>query len=153
MGTLFRPINWIFGKLGIKRFPAPFFLKNRAIRYVVLGLMLTLLIVFTRLGFQRNLLLYVTGISVIATLFFEESFWHHNICPYGTILGFSARVSPLGLKIDEKNCISCGLCQKVCPSEAISTLADGKRRIIKNECLACFKCLEICPVNVIRYRK
>ncbi|MEA1911211.1 MAG: 4Fe-4S dicluster domain-containing protein, partial [Spirochaetota bacterium] len=99
-----------------------------------------------------NLILYVTIISVVLTLIFEESFWHSNVCPYGTILSLSSRPAKFSVKIDEEKCTSCGLCQKVCPSDSIVTLENKKRRITKNSCLTCFKCQEVCPVNVISYR-
>ncbi|MCD6397994.1 MAG: 4Fe-4S binding protein [Spirochaetaceae bacterium] len=152
MGTLFRPINWIYGKLGIKRFKTPNFLNKKVVRYVILLLMAAALILSMKFKIRTNILIYVTIISIFITLFFEESFWHNNLCPYGTILSLSSRPSRLSVKIDDKGCTSCGLCQKVCPVDAIITLETKKRQIVKNECLVCFKCQEICPVDVIQYR-
>ncbi len=152
MGTLFRPINWIYGKLGIKRFKTPNFLNKKVVRYVILLLMAAALILSMKFKIRTNILIYVTIISIFITLFFEESFWHNNLCPYGTILSLSSRPSRLSVKIDDKGCTSCGLCQKVCPVDAIITLETKKRQIVKNECLVCFKCQEVCPVDVIQYR-
>ena len=152
MGTLFRPINWIYGKLGIKRLKTPGFFKNRIIRYIILLFMAASLIISFKLKVRVNILIYVTALSVLVTLFFEESFWHHHICPYGALLSLSSRPSVLSVKIDEENCTACGLCQKVCPADSIETLPSKKRHIIKNECLTCFKCQEVCPVDVIHYQ-
>ncbi len=153
MGTLFRPINWIYGKIGIKRLKTPAIFRKPVIRYGILILMIAPLLVSFKLKVFINILLYVTIFSVAVTLFFEETFWHHHLCPYGTLLNLSSRPSVLSVKIDEERCASCGLCQKVCPASAIETLESKKRHIIKTECLTCFKCQEVCPVDVIHYRR
>ena len=152
MNTIFRPINWIYGKLGIKRLKTPGFFKYKAVRYIILALMLGSMVLTMKLQIKINLLLYIIITSVAVTLIFEESFWHSHICPYGTILSLSSRPSKYSVKIDEDSCTGCGLCQKVCPAEAIVTLDTGKRRITKNSCLSCFKCQEVCPPMVISYR-
>ena len=152
MGTLFRPINWIYSKLGLKRLKTPRIFENSIFRFFTLiliaaGVMLTL-----KFKIRVNILLYVVLLSVIITLFFEETFWHKHLCPYGALLSLSSRPSVLSVKINEDACTSCGLCQRVCPSNAIVTLESKKRRVVKNECLVCFKCQEVCPVDVIKYR-
>lgn len=152
MNTLFRPINWLYGKLGIKRLKTPGFFKYKAVRYVVLVLILASMVLTKRFNIKVNLLLYITIISVLITIIFEESFWHSHLCPYGTILSLSTRPAKLSVKIDEEKCTTCGLCQKVCPSESIITLDTKKRQITRNSCLTCFKCQEVCPGNAISYR-
>jgi len=152
MNTLFRPINWLYGKLGIKKLKTPEFFKYKAVRYIVLVLILASMVLTKKFKIKVNLLLYITIISVLITLIFEESFWHSHLCPYGTILSFSSRPAKLSVKIDKEKCIACGLCQKVCPSESILTLDTKKRQITKNSCLTCFKCQEVCPVDAISYR-
>jgi len=152
MNTFFRPINWIYGKLGIKRIKTPRFFKHKVIRYIFLVLMLGSMILTQKFKIKINLLLYVTIAAVAVTLIFEESFWHGNVCPYGTILNLTSRPSKFSVKIDEEKCTACGVCQKVCPSESIVTLDSKKRQIIKNSCLTCFKCQEVCPSGAIMYR-
>lgn len=51
-----------------------------------------------------------------------------------------------------ENCISCGLCEKICPVNAIA-LKDGKPQWIKNECAQCLGCLNRCPKAAIEYGK
>lgn len=48
-------------------------------------------------------------------------------------------------------CISCGLCEKVCPTGTI-TLADGKP-VWKDTCVQCVACIHRCPVRAIEYGK
>ena len=152
MKTLFRPINWIYGILGIKRLKTPGVFKYKVVRYIVLGLMLASMVLTMKFKIKVNLLLYVTIASVVVTLIFEESFWHSHVCPYGTILSLSSKPAKLSVKIDENQCTACGLCQKVCPAEAIVTLDTKKRKITTNSCLTCFKCQEVCPSKAISYR-
>jgi ferredoxin-type protein NapH len=152
MNTVFRSINWVYGKLGIKRPKTPLFFKHKAFKYIILVIILLSLILTMKLRIKVNLTLYVSIIGIVATLFLEESFWHNYICPYGTIQSFSSRPAKLSVKIDEDNCKNCGTCQKVCPAEAIKTLDSKKRRVTKNLCLTCFKCQEVCPPKVITYR-
>ncbi len=52
---------------------------------------------------------------------------------------------------DEK-CISCGLCEKNCPDEAIS-IKNGKPEWIKNKCQHCTACINRCPVQAIQFGK
>jgi len=152
MNTIFRPINWIYGKLGIKRLKTPGFMKHKVIKYLFLILIVAAMVLTMKFKIKVNLILYATITSIALTLIFEESFWHNNICPYGTILNLSSRPAKLSVKIDEEKCTACGLCQKVCPAEAIVTLDTKKRRITTNSCLTCFKCQEVCPSNAIAYR-
>jgi ferredoxin len=54
------------------------------------------------------------------------------------------------MEIEESGCISCGACQKKCPSGSILTREDGKRYNQKNECLLCYQCIEACPTKVCK---
>lgn len=46
-------------------------------------------------------------------------------------------------------CISCGLCERVCPTGTI-TLAEG-RPVWSNTCVQCVACIHRCPVGAIEY--
>lgn len=49
------------------------------------------------------------------------------------------------------DCISCGLCQRICPTGTI-TLADGKP-VWADTCVQCVACIHRCPVRAIEYGK
>lgn len=49
------------------------------------------------------------------------------------------------------SCISCGLCEKVCPMNNI-TLTDGKP-VWNNNCIHCTACINKCPKQAIEYGK
>jgi pyruvate formate lyase activating enzyme len=46
-------------------------------------------------------------------------------------------------------CLSCGLCSKVCPGEAIEVDKDGERRIDHLACDQCGLCADTCPVGAM----
>ncbi|MCS7131658.1 MAG: NADH-quinone oxidoreductase subunit I [Hadesarchaea archaeon] len=56
--------------------------------------------------------------------------------------------------VDKEMCISCGLCAKVCPTDAI-TLDEktGKPRIWLARCIFCGRCAEVCPRKAITMTK
>lgn len=49
-------------------------------------------------------------------------------------------------------CISCGLCQEICPCGAIS-LTDGRPSWTKAQCVRCLGCLHRCPAGAIHWKK
>lgn len=152
MNTLFRPITWIRKKLNLKPLKTPGFMNHRAIRFIFAALFFLVMLITKRMEVELPLPAIITGFSLLVVLFFEESLWHNSICPYGTIFSFTSRSAKKGMVIDEATCISCGKCQKVCPSNAIDTLDTKKRRIRKPDCLVCHSCVEVCSAGAIKYR-
>jgi len=52
------------------------------------------------------------------------------------------------VEINQNFCRGCGICQRVCPSGAIS-LVFGKAYIDKEKCQGCYRCVNICPFGAI----
>jgi hydrogenase-4 component H len=53
-------------------------------------------------------------------------------------------------------CVSCGLCSRDCPAQAIEMVeVNGKRRplIHLDQCIFCYQCAESCPRNAIKSSK
>lgn len=151
MNTIFRPITWLRSKLGIRPLKTPRFMTNPAVRVIFLVLFVASMLLAKRLKEELPLPALITGLSVLVVLFFEEALWHNAMCPYGTILSLSSRMAPKHYRVEDKACISCGKCQKVCPVYVIDTLESGKRSIRKSDCLACGACAEACPAKAIRF--
>jgi len=147
MNTMFRFIDVFYRKLKIKRAAPPVFLSGRLTRFLILALFIGAMVIIRKRQIPVNMLLYLMAFSVLVTLFFEESFWHKSLCPFGTILSFTSRKSLINMSIDEEVCISCGLCQKVCPPASIQTLDNKKRQNTVHECLMCYECVSHCPVK------
>lgn len=49
------------------------------------------------------------------------------------------------------DCIGCGLCEKICPTESIK-IADGKAKFVLENCDLCFACIHRCPKEAINYK-
>lgn len=49
-------------------------------------------------------------------------------------------------------CISCGLCEKNCPVNAIE-MRDGKPKWVKFKCIHCMTCISRCPKKAIRFAR
>lgn len=152
MNTLFRPLGWIYKKLGIKRARTPGFLRHPAFRYAFLALFVGTMLVLRRQDIKLPLLAIVTGVAVFITLFFEEALWHNHLCPYGTLLKFTSSKAAKSEKIDEEACISCGACIKVCPVNCIDIVPETKKmRIRTPDCITCHSCEVVCPTGAISY--
>jgi formate hydrogenlyase subunit 6/NADH:ubiquinone oxidoreductase subunit I len=64
--------------------------------------------------------------------------------------GKKTRLSRGHVVIDPSRCISCGMCMKKCPSEAICVEKDAKTWTIDRlRCVVCNSCVEVCPVKCL----
>lgn len=83
---------------------------------------------------------------VLSTLrYFEKEYIEHikdKKCKAGVCN------SLLNFKIT-KNCIGCGACKKVCPSDAISGELKKKHTINQEKCIKCGSCFNVCPIKAI----
>ncbi len=56
----------------------------------------------------------------------------------------------LKVKINPKKCKECGLCKKVCPTDAIiGEVKKGAFKIDQEKCVGCLACIEKCPFDAI----
>lgn len=52
----------------------------------------------------------------------------------------------------DDTCISCGLCEEVCPTRTIR-MSEGKPKWVNPTCSHCLACIHRCPVEAIQYGK
>ena len=52
------------------------------------------------------------------------------------------------LRINEDLCIECGVCEGICPVDAISQ-GENSYVIDEEACLICSQCLEACPTKAM----
>ena len=83
-------------------------------------------------------------IALAVLSFFLRNFWCRTLCPYGALLGLLALASPLRVRREEKNCISCSKCDRVCPG---AIRVSVKASVLSPECIGGGECVSICPAK------
>ena len=51
--------------------------------------------------------------------------------------------------VDQKICVACGVCWKVCPKEAISIYRGCYAVVQEEKCVGCGLCAKSCPAGCI----
>ena len=137
-----------------KRLKTPKWAKSSIVRIGVLLLFFITFIFVRKTGKKLPVLPAMFAVGILLTVFFEPSFWHSNLCPYGTLFSFFSKKSKVGYTIAEEGCSKCGLCVKNCPADAIKQEEDKTvPYILKSQCLVCGKCEALCPTKAISYDK
>ena len=83
-------------------------------------------------------------IAVVIGCLFISRFFCKMLCPLGAIYGLLNRVSICRLHLDEKSCVSCGHCRKVCPMDI-----DPVMQLHSPECIMCGQCVEACSQKAL----
>ena len=53
-------------------------------------------------------------------------------------------------QVDEEKCVSCPMCENVCPTAAITLPRKGAKAVVVDEkCVGCPNCSGVCPVDAI----
>ncbi len=93
--------------------------------------------------------LAVSSLLILAGIILLERYgsrsWCRHLCPLGTLLGLTSRLSPI-VRSPDRVCNDCGLCGKVCPTVDDRKMPDGE------ECLRCFACDRVCGSGRVRFR-
>jgi len=155
INTIIHPIQVLKDKAGFSSKIIPNFLKSEKPRLLlfalfVIGLGITINAMINGLKFPLPII--IISIGILTTLFINENSWHRYLCPWGFLLSITGSFSKYGLKVNEK-CISCKICEKVCPAEAVNVENNEKAELFKKHCLLCFKCKKKCPTKAIHYKK
>ncbi len=134
--------------------------KNLSIKYFISAVVFGLLIgssaiavryfdPYTLFGsaFSLSIIGIIITILILTLVFFKNRYFCTNICPVGAILGILSKISLNKIYISDI-CVSCGMCEKNCPSGCI----NSKEKTVDNEtCVKCLKCLEVCPKGGIKF--
>jgi energy-converting hydrogenase B subunit K len=55
--------------------------------------------------------------------------------------------------VQDKLCMNCKLCTKICPEEAIKEDDDGKIVVDDSKCIYCGACMNACPARAILFER
>ena len=80
---------------------------------------------------------------IIACIFIYRCFCRF-FCPLGAIYGFFNKIALLGVKLDKRKCVDCGLCIQTCKMD-IKHVGD-------HECINCGDCIPVCPTQAISWK-
>jgi len=149
--TLFRPINWIYARAGVKRRKTPHIQRRNTLATIIVAVFVLVMIATQLHVIKIPVFPLILVIGVVITLFFEEEFFHKYLCPFGIILGVTSRISRLGMLVRGKECVNCYRCIRVCPNGALSISGETGITISRPDCLVCLRCQEVCPKDSFQY--
>jgi ferredoxin-type protein NapH len=99
---------------------------------------------------------YITSINLavliaitILSLAYRR-FWC-RICPLGGLTALFSSFTPFKqialtrLHKNEKTCTKCGVCKRVCPTQATDVYEKKGGDVTESRCMLCFRCVEMCP--------
>lgn len=55
--------------------------------------------------------------------------------------------------VNQRECVACGTCVKVCPREAISIVSGMYAEVNSSKCVGCSLCAKVCPATVIAMKE
>jgi ferredoxin-type protein NapH len=100
-------------------------------------------------GYISSLNLAILAIVIILSLAYRR-FWC-RICPLGALTGLFSTFKPFKqialtkLEKDEHKCTKCGVCKRVCPTQATDMYEKKGGDVTESKCMLCARCVELCP--------
>jgi ferredoxin-type protein NapH len=74
-----------------------------------------------------------------------------RICPLGALTALFSTFTPFKqialtkLQKNEEKCTKCGICKRVCPTQATDVYEKKGGDVTESRCILCARCVEICP--------
>lgn len=105
---------------------------------------------FLQLGYYiTSLNLIVLAVVTLAAFYFRRSWC--RICPLGGLIALFNRFPPFkwisGVRLDKQaeKCTKCGICKRVCPTQAKEVYEQKSGDVASSQCIWCLRCVEMCP--------
>jgi len=94
-----------------------------------------------------NLSIFIT-VTILALAY--RRFWC-RICPLGALTAIFSTFTPFKqialtkLQKNEHKCTKCGVCKRVCPTQATDMFEKKGGDVTESRCMLCARCVELCP--------
>jgi ferredoxin-type protein NapH len=91
-------------------------------------------------------------IAVTVLSFVYRRFWC-RICPLGALTALFSSFTPFKqialtrLHKNERKCTKCGICRRVCPTQATQMYEKKGGDVTESRCMLCARCVELCPYD------
>jgi ferredoxin len=101
-------------------------------------------------GFYLTSINIAVLIAVTILALAYRRFWC-RICPLGALTGLFSTFTPFKqialtrLIKNEHKCTKCGVCKRVCPTQATDVFDKKGGDVTESRCILCARCVEICP--------
>jgi ferredoxin-type protein NapH len=102
------------------------------------------------LGFYVTSLNAVVLIIITILAIIYRRFWC-RICPLGALTALFSSFTPFKqialtkLQKDAEKCTKCGVCKRVCPTQATDMYEKKGGDVTESRCMLCVRCVEMCP--------
>jgi ferredoxin-type protein NapH len=97
------------------------------------------------IGVDVGVLLIIIVLDILSLRYGRT--WCNSICPLGTTISSLSIVNLLRPRIDQKKCINCLDCERICPMQIpLTTRTDNWAMMTCNKCLKCF---DKCPTGAV----
>ena len=87
---------------------------------------------------------FLLMVSILVACVFIFRMFCRFICPLGALYGLFNKISFFGVKVDVPKCTNCNLCVNNCKMD-IKNVGDA-------ECISCGECIDVCPTNAIMWK-
>lgn len=87
---------------------------------------------------------FMLMVSFLVACVFIFRFFCRFLCPLGAIYGLFNKISLVGVRVEKKSCIDCGICVSKCKMD-IAHVGDA-------ECINCGECIDACPTRAISWK-
>ncbi len=101
-------------------------------------------------GFYLTSINVAVLIAVTIVALAYRRFWC-RICPLGALTALCSSFTPFKqialtkLIKNEEKCTKCGVCKRVCPTQATAMYEKKGGDVTESRCMLCARCVEICP--------
>ncbi|MCL2101322.1 MAG: 4Fe-4S binding protein [Fibromonadales bacterium] len=96
-----------------------------------------------------SFIIALLSFAIVGALAWKNGRLYCNaICPVGTVFGFLNKFSLFKIRINNAQCVSCGICSAKCKASCI----DAKSKAIDySRCVNCFNCISSCNKKGISF--